>query len=172
MTYTIGLSKIEIGDTANDGGMGSSLEQLGYTLQDTCTLTQEDPETTDFYAEEADDPVVSYSRAGKTAFNFSVMNPDVDVLAKLLGGTVTTTGSGDSAVSTWNAPESIPVIEKSVKITPKMGLIFSIPRMKITAKINGNFSKSNVFVIEVAGTVLKPEKTGEAKMKATKIQEA
>ena len=43
-TYTIGLSKIEVGAIAEDGGMGETLDVLGYTYQDTCTMTQEDPE--------------------------------------------------------------------------------------------------------------------------------
>lgn len=64
-TYTIGLSKIEVGAIAEDGGMGETLDVLGYTYQDTCTMTQEDPETTDHYAEEVDDPVISISRGGK-----------------------------------------------------------------------------------------------------------
>jgi hypothetical protein len=166
--YTLGLAKIEIGDVADDGGMGDTLSQLGYTNQDSCNFTQEDPETTDLYAEEVDDPVVSISRAGKTTFNFSVMNPDVDVLAELLGGTVT--GSGASAK--WNAPDTIPDIEKSVRITPLQGLVFEIPRMKITAKINGQFSKTNVFVIDVTGTVLQPEKTSASKMTAMKLASA
>ena len=41
-TYTIGLSKIEVGAIAEDGGMGDTLAVLGYTYQDTCTMTQED----------------------------------------------------------------------------------------------------------------------------------
>lgn len=41
-TYTIGLSKIEVGAIAEDGGMGETLDVLGYTYQDTCTMTQED----------------------------------------------------------------------------------------------------------------------------------
>lgn len=66
--YTIGLAKIEVGDMAAGGDMGTSLASLGYTYQDTCRMTQEDPETTDHYAEEVDDPVVSISRGGKTLF--------------------------------------------------------------------------------------------------------
>jgi hypothetical protein len=163
--YTLGLSKIEVGEIAAGGGMGTDLEQLGFTLQDTCNMTQEDPQTSEFFAEEVDDPVISVDRACKTTFNFSIMNPDVQVLQKLLGGTVT--GAGDTA--TWNAPASIPVIEKSVKITPKQGLVFSIPRMKLVAKINGQFSRSNVFVIEVVGTVLIPTAANTAKMSAQKL---
>lgn len=60
--YTLGLSKIEIGDIAEGGGMGTTLEQLGYTLQDSCSMTQENPQTTEFLAEEVDDPVISIDR--------------------------------------------------------------------------------------------------------------
>lgn len=164
-TYTIGLSKIEVGAIAADGGMGGTLGVLGYTYQDTCTMTQEDPETTDHYAEEVDDPVISISRGGKTNFNFSIMNPSVTVLADLLGG-VGTTGEG-STPDKWEAPDKIPVVEKSVRITPEQGLKFEIPRMKLVSKINATFSKSGILLIEVAGTVLQPTKTGTKKITAT-----
>ena len=85
-TYTIGLSKIEVGAIAEDGGMGETLDVLGYTYQDTCTMTQEDPETTDHYAEEVDDPVISISQGGKTNSNFSIMNPSAELKAALSGG--------------------------------------------------------------------------------------
>ena len=164
-TYTIGLSKIEVGTIAEDGGMGDTLAVLGYTYQDTCTMTQEDPETTDHYAEEVDDPVISISRGGKTNFNFSIMNPSVTVLADLLGG-VGTPGTG-STPDKWEAPDKIPVVEKSVRITPEQGLKFEIPRMKLVSKINATFSKSGILLIEVAGTVLQPTKTGTKKITAT-----
>lgn len=164
-TYTIGLSKIEVGAISEDGGMGETLDVLGYTYQDTCTMTQEDPETTDHYAEEVDDPVISISRGGKTNFNFSIMNPSVTVLADLLGG-VGTPGTG-STPDKWEAPDKIPVVEKSVRITPEQGLKFEIPRMKLVSKINATFSKSGILLIEVAGTVLQPTKTGTKKMTAT-----
>ena len=159
--YTLGLSKIEVGATAADGGMGESLAPLGYTYQDTCKMTQEDPETTDHYAEEVDDPVVSISRGGKTNFAFSLMNPSVTVLADLLGGTA------DEGSGKWEAPDKIPVVEKSVRITPEQGLKFEIPRMKLVSKINGDFSKKGILLIEVAGTVLQPTKAGTKKMTAT-----
>jgi hypothetical protein len=157
-TYTLGLAKIEIGDIATDGGMGQALSVWGQTLQGTCNVTQEDPETNEFYAEELDDPVVSISKRGKTTLVFSVMNPDVAVLQKLFGGTVT--GTGDTAK--WSAPKQLPVIEKSVRVTPQMGLIWEFPRMKINSKINGQFSRENIFVIEVSGTALQPSKESEA----------
>jgi hypothetical protein len=162
---TLGLSKIEVGAIAADGGMGTSLDTLGYTYQDTCKMTQDDPETTEHYAEEVDDPIVSISRGGKTNFAFSVMDADLTVLQTLLGGE--TTGTGDT--QKWSAPDKLPVIEKSVRITPEQGLKFEVPRMKLASKINAEFSKKGILLIDVAGTVLKPTKAGVKKMTATKI---
>lgn len=163
--YTIGLSKIEVGDIGADGAMGTTLATLGYTYQDTCKMTQEDPETTDHYAEEVDDPVVSISRGGKTNFAFSIMNPSVVVMADLLGGRASE-GSG-ATPDKWEAPDKIPTVEKSVRITPEQGLKFEIPRMKLVSKINAEFSKKGILLIEVAGQVMQPTKAGTPKMTAT-----
>jgi len=162
---TLGLTKIEVGDIASDGGMGTTLAPLGLTFQDTCKFAQDDPEETEFFAEEVDDPIVIISRPGKVKFNFSIMDPVLATLKKLFGGTIT--GIGDD--EKWEAPDKFPNIEQSVKITPEMGLKFEIPRMKITAKINGEFSKKGLFLIEVAGTVLQPEKASVAKIMASKV---
>ena len=166
--YTLGLSKIEMGDIATDGGMGQALAVVGQTLKGSCNVTQEDPTTNDFFAEEIDDPVVSISSRGKTTLAFSVMNPDLQVLEKLFGGTI----SGTGPTAKWNAPATLPAIEESVRVTPQMGLIWEFPRMKINAKINGQFSRENIFVIEVSGTALQPTKTSEPIFSARLIPSA
>jgi hypothetical protein len=168
--YTIGLSSIEVGDVATDGGMGTTLAALGETYQNTCKFQQEDPETTDFYAEEYDDPVFSVSKAGKTTFTFSIMNPELATLKSVLGGTIVPENGGTP--ETWNAPSNMPIIEKSVRITPQQGIAFDIPRMKIVAKINGEISKKGLLLIEVTGTALIPEKAGLAKFSAYKVAAA
>jgi hypothetical protein len=168
--YTIGLSSIEVGDVATDGGMGTTLAALGLTYQDTCKFQQEDPEENDFYAEEYDDPVFSQIKSGKTTFAFSIMNPELATLKALLGGTIVPE-DGDNP-ETWEAPDNMPIIEKSVKITPQQGLAFEIPRLKIAAKINGEFSKKGLLLIEVAGTALVPTKTGIKKYRSYKVAAA
>ena len=80
---TFGLSKIEVKKTS---ALESTYKTLGMTYQDSCTLTQNDPEVTDHYAEESDVPVVSVSKAGKVILAFSVMDADVETLTELMGG--------------------------------------------------------------------------------------
>ena len=59
---TFGLSKIEIKKTEETEGQ---YKTLGMTYQDSCMLTQNEPEVIDHYAEESDVPVVSVSKGGK-----------------------------------------------------------------------------------------------------------
>ena len=165
--YTLGLSQIKTGDVAADGGMGQSLAVDGYTYQDTAQMVTNDPTVTDFFAEEVDDPVVSIERAGTVQFNWSLMDPTPDTLVKYCGGTASKSDQTLTENDTWTPPTSAPVIEKSVEITPQQGLKFQVPRMRIRAKLNGNFSKSALLLLEVQGTVLIPEKDNVAKLTAS-----
>ena len=155
--YTIGLKKIESGDIAQDGGMGSTLTEHGYTYQDSATLSAEDPTQTEFYAEEVDDPVVVLTRAGKITIKWSVMNPSTNDLVYFMGGTIGSDGE-------YNAPNTQARIEKSLKISASQGYTLSFPRVDIVGKPNYTLSKSGIFLIDVTATVLTPTKDNTSKM--------
>lgn len=163
---TLGLSKIlgkagepTAGDFAEEG-----YTPFGLTYEDTCKMSQDDPETTEFYAEEEDDPVEITEKQGKIIFAFSIMNPDITTLTRLFGGTV--------ASDVYAYPDTVNTVEESVIIKPRKGLMFQVPRMKLVSKINGEFSKKGLLLIEVTGTVLKPQTTGLKKMYVKKIAAA
>lgn len=63
---TIGLKKLEMGDVAVDGGMGTSLTQLGATVSDTAVLTTASPSKTTLNIEEQDIAYYTTSVAGDT----------------------------------------------------------------------------------------------------------
>lgn len=151
----LGLSKIELADIGADGTPGL-YETFGLTHEGSCTMVDEDPTTQDFYCEEEDDPVVSISKRGKTTINFSVMNASPETMKKAFGGEVKD--------GTWEAPEKMPVIEKAVKITPELGCTFEVPRASLVAKMNGTFSKTGIFLVDIVLTVKKPKKGGRIKM--------
>lgn len=160
---TLGLSKI-LGNAAEP--KAGDFKEEGYTVygltyEDTCTMSQDDPETTEFYAEEEDDPVEITEKQGKITFAFSIMNPDLDTLKRFFGGEV--------ASDIYAYPDTVATIEESVIILPRKGLKFQVPRMKLNAKINGEFSKKGLLLLEVKGTVLKPKTAGLKKMYVTKV---
>lgn len=160
---TLGLSKI-LGNAAEPAA-GDFKEEgytaYGLTYEDTCKMSQDDPETTEFYAEEEDDPVEITEKQGKITFAFSIMNPDLDTLKRFFGGEV--------ASDIYAYPDTVATVEQSVIILPRKGLKFQVPRMKLNAKINGEFSKKGLLLLEVKGTVLKPKTAGLKKMYATKV---
>lgn len=159
---TLGLSKIlgKKGEPTKLDFVETEYKVFGLTYEDTCKMSQEDPETTEFYAEEEDDPVETIEKQGKITFTFSIMNPDLDTLKRLFGGEV--------ASDVWSYPDVVNSVEESV-IIPRKGLKFQVPRMKLTSKINGEFSKKGLLLIEVTGTVMKPATTGLKKMAVGKV---
>jgi hypothetical protein len=162
---TLGLTKIEIGDILTDGSMGTSLTQIGYTDRDSCVFASEDPQETEIEVEEVDDAIDIIIRGGKKTLKFTLADPDEAALALLMGGTaVTTTGS-----ESYTAPDTFPILEKSIKVTPSKGLILSIPRARIVAKWNGAFSKSTNFKVDVVATVMTPTKSGLAPFSTTRV---
>lgn len=151
---TLGLSKIlgKNGEPAELDFAEEGYSVFGLTYEDTCKMSQEDPEKTEFYAEEVDDPVETIEKQGKITFTFSIMNPDLEALKRLFGGEV--------ASDVWSYPDVVSSVEESIIILPRKGLKFHIPRMKLVSKINGEFSKKGLLLIEVTGTVLQPATSG------------
>ncbi|HEY1055010.1 MAG TPA: hypothetical protein VGE24_07740 [Emticicia sp.] len=153
---TIGLSKIEIGAKAVDGGMGTSLAVVGYTAEGSCTIETADPTVVDFFAEEVDTAIYTSVKGGATTVKFQLASPDLEQCAAVFGGTVTGTGNA----KTWEYPDSVTGVEKSIKITPKEGLVFKFPRGKLIPKFTGQFGRADTLKVEITINVLQPEKAG------------
>ncbi|OZI09582.1 hypothetical protein BWI93_03095 [Siphonobacter sp. BAB-5385] len=159
---TLGLASIEVGAVAADGGPGTTLTSLGYTFEDSCTMTQDDPEVNEFFAEEVEDPIVRKMKKGRTTFAWQLMDPDAETLQKIFGGTVSS-----GTPKTWSAPDVTPSIEQTVKITPHEGLVITIPRGSLVAKVNAQFSRKGMFLVDISVVPLKPKKAGVGTMQAT-----
>lgn len=163
---TLGLSKIlgnknepQTGDFSETG-----YQAYGLTYQDTANMAEEDGEETEFYAEEEDDPIEVITKAGKITFNFSIMNPTLEVLKRLFGGEI--------AADVWAYPDAKAEVEESLLIIPRKGLKFQVPRAKIKAKFNGEFSKKGLLLLEVTATVMKPTTSGLKKLYVKKIADS
>lgn len=161
----IGLKQFLMGSIAGDGGMGTSLTQLGPTVSDTAILTNEAPTKTDFTVEEYDTPYYTQVTQGKDTLSLSVYDVEPASLVRVLGGTVSVDGSGNNV---WEAPTTVPQIEQSVRlITQKNGTV-DIPRGKVSAVKQFNFKKTALFQVDITIDVLIPEKSSVAPIKYTK----
>lgn len=163
---TLGLSAIlgKSGEPTAGDFKTAGYEKFGLTYEDTAKMAQEDGESTEFYAEEEDDAIDEISKSGKITFSFSIMNPTLECLKRLFGG--------DIASDIWAYPDAEAQVEESLIILPKKGLKFQVPRAKLKAKFNGEFSKKGLLLIEVTATVLKPTTTGLKKLYVGKVTDA
>lgn len=165
---TLGLSAI-LGSTTELASAANAFKTDGYTrfgltYQDTANMNQEDGESTEFFAEEEDEAIDEIEKAGKTTFNFSIMDPDLATLKRLFGGEI--------ATDVWAYPDAKAAIEESLQIWPKKGLCFHVSRARIKAKINGEFSKKGLLLIECTATVMKPNTAGVKKVYVKKLEPA
>ncbi|MDR1652489.1 MAG: hypothetical protein LBS01_02335 [Prevotellaceae bacterium] len=161
--FTVGLAKVLIGNIAADGGMSTTLVELGDTWRDTCQITTDDPTRTDFSVEENDDPIFSRVSGGAINFTTQIANPSVELLQRIFGGTI----SGEATdTPVWNAPNKMPVIEQSLQIAAEQGFTIKAPRVSIGASINATFSNysENAFLVTVTGRILTPKKANTPKL--------
>lgn len=162
---TIGLKSIKIGDIAVDGGMGTVLAALGITYEGTATLIQDDPEVTEFFAEELDDPIEILEKKGSVKIEFAITDFEPATLAKVLGGLV----SGVAPNDKWEAPTDMPSIEKSIEIITKKDVKFEIVRARIVAKLDVNLSKKEMGLVRISATIMVPTKAATAPMTISKV---
>ena len=159
---SIGLTSIKIGDPEADGGMGTTLAILGVTYQDTAELVRDDPEITEIFSEENDEPEEVLETKGPARVRWSIMSVNPEDVVKVLGGTASGTGPW-----VYESPTAKDPIEKSVEIITKTGLKIEIPRAKINAKENFQFRKKGVLLIDIEARILTPEKADTAPIKWT-----
>ena len=150
--YVTGIQKIEFGEIAPDGGCATVFAALGYTREGTLAFNVSDDQTQDINVEELDDPIMqTVTTKGTTDISYSMTDFDNDNMVSVFGGQVVN--------NQYQAPDQTPVVEKSLKITPRTGKPFIYPRVKMTGKINYD-STGKIFQIDVTCRKLKPEKVG------------
>ena len=161
---SLGLSEIQVGKIAEDGGEASTYAKIGKTYQNTCKLQQETADVTEHYEEGQAAPEVRKKKKKVPVLTFSIMDPDVTFLKEYLGGTVA--GLGDEAVWSWSDTDED--IVASIRAIPEVGLVYTIPRADIEAVLNADMSSQGINLVDFTVTPLKPTKAGVPSIKAQK----
>ena len=147
------MSSIVVGSIEADGGTSQSMTPLGRTSRETASITQEGNTIQDFLVEEQDDPAESVLvEKGATTIQWDVVDFDPLQMQRVWGGEVVD--------DTWQEPEELPVVEMSLKLTPKIGRAFIYPRCSITAVLVYNATRTDIARIRVSAKKLRPEKEG------------
>jgi len=155
----IGLKAVKIGPIAEDGGMGTVLQEiLGATVKGTASLVLNEGTYEDVEIEEEDTVYDELeTQAPKWAFQLESYNVSAKALSDLGGGTYTAGASGAPDKIGMNVPVTI---ERSVECETRNGAKLEIARMKIRIRPQFNTDKSQFGRVIVTGTPLKPTKAG------------
>ena len=164
----LGLVSIKIGNIANDGGMGTSLNAIGDTVADSCVFASEEATETEILTEEQDDPIEIITQQGKKTLTWETFNMDGAIMQELFGGTYTPAVTGGSpSPATWEAPEKFPIVEKSIEVVDQKGNKLQIVRAKLSPRLQADFKKTALGKIAIVTTVLTPTKANTKPFKFT-----
>ncbi|OUO85334.1 hypothetical protein [Bacteroides sp. An269] len=142
---TMGLKKIYVADAEADGTMpakGSEWKDLGDVYQDTCQLTDSDPETTVHKSETSSKKITQVGET-ETTLALSLMDPDLDLLSRYFGGTV----EGETPNRTWVRPKKLPYKEFAIWQQPEEGLFIGCPNVRIIPKFEITYSSTGICLV-------------------------
>lgn len=151
------LEKIEIGDIAADGGMGTTLTEFGYTELDSLSFVEDEGTEQDFRIEE-EDIEIWIAQTVDGAKNLSWRTNDItpEHIALVKGGTAG--GDGTTTPLTYAFPTTETFPEQSVKITLRTGQFIDIPRVRLKARFDWQIGKGAIAACAIMGRILKPTK--------------
>lgn len=151
----IGLKAVRMGDLAADGGPSTTLTAIGDVYEGGAELSTEDPEKKEFRNEDGT-VIFEDVKAGKTTIKFSISDVTPSLLSQLVGGTKS--GTGDAEV--WNLLDFPTGKEQTIEIDSKTGQTLVLNRVNVFGKLSGKIGGDAPMLIEITGTILKPEKVG------------
>lgn len=154
--FSIDAKSLKMGEMAVDGGMSTTLTTIGEIKENTLKVIEADTVVTSIRALGKRLPVININQDGDINVEFDVMTKDKEVMADLMGGTVT----GEEGAEKWNRPVRKPIIEKSIEVEDGDGDKMQLPRVSIVGTIQGVYSPTDVNVIRVKGMVMQPTKAG------------
>lgn len=144
---TMGLKKIYVADAKADGTMpakGTDWKDLGDVYQDTCQLTDSDPETTVHKSETSSKKITQVGEA-ETTLALSLMDPDLDLLSRYFGGTV----EGETPNRKWVRPKKLPYKEFAIWQQPEEGLFIGCPNVRIIPKFEITYSSKGICLVSL-----------------------
>jgi hypothetical protein len=150
---TMGLKKIFLAEAnAADASQmpenGSNWADLGDVYQDTCTLKDADPTVT-VHKSETSNKKISMSEPGDTTVELSLMDPDLNLLAKYFGGTIT----GSAGARKWIRPRKLPYKEWAIKLLPEEGVMVQCPCVTIVPKFEITYSAKGICLVPMVITL-------------------
>lgn len=142
---TMGLKKIFIAPAMTDGSMpanGNQWLDLGDVYQDTCSLKDDDPEITEHKSETSSKKITLVGET-PTSMELSLMDPDLTLLARYFGGTIT----GEEGHRVWIRPRKLEYKEWALWNQPEEGLFVGCASIRIIPKFEITYSSKGICLV-------------------------
>lgn len=142
---TMGLKKIWITPSTGNDAMpanGAAWKDLGDVYKDTCTMKDGDATET-VHESETSSKKITQVEPGETTVELSLMDPDLDWLAKYFGGTIT----GEAGKRKWIRPRKLPYAEHAVWMQPEEGLLIGCPNTRVIPKFEITYSSKGICLV-------------------------
>lgn len=141
----MGLKKIYVAEALANGDMpanGTAWKDLGDVYQDTCTLTDDDPEVTEHKSETSSKKITLVGET-VTTVELSLMDPDLELLARYFGGTIT----GTTGKRKWIRPRKLPYKEWAIYLEPEEGFFVGCANVRIIPKFEITYSSKGICLV-------------------------
>lgn len=162
---TIGLKHIEIGDIAADGGPATVFTKFGNVSLDSFAFAEAEPTLKQVLIEESSASLKDFRTKGQLVLTANIADADTDLYATVRGGTIVTA----AGKKTYSEGDNFVNVEKTVRITPAEGLIFTINRASLSGLLTGGLGKNQELYLAVSISALQPLKEG---VKLMEVDEA
>lgn len=147
---TMGLKKIYVADSVGQDSMpakGSAWKDLGDVYQDTCTLKDEVPDSTEHKSETSSKRIILTGETA-TTLELSLMDPDLELMARYFGGQIT----GEEGARKWIRPRKLPYKEWAIWQQPEEGLFIGCPCVRIVPTFEITYSSTGICLVPMTVT--------------------
>ena len=122
--------------------IGNQWLDLGDVYQDTCNLKDDSPEITE-HKSETSSKVITLVGETPTNVELSLMDPDLELLARYFGGTI----AGEMGKRTWIRPRKLEYKEWALWIQPEEGLFIGCANVRIIPTFEITYSSKGICLV-------------------------
>lgn len=148
VSYDLEVDGFKVADIPTGGGLAVAFVSPGKVLEDTISINPDDPTTNAFYAQGESTPLELAVKSGMNRGSARLLRVTTEVAADLLAGTV--------VEGQYHAPRNYKGVEKALQIIDGKGMPYTYPRVKMFAKVVGQFRVGEPNTIDVTWQVLMP----------------
>jgi hypothetical protein len=134
-------------DTSVMPANGENWRDLGDVYQDTCTLKDADATVT-VHKSETSAKKITMTDPGDTTVELSLMDPDLELLSRYFGGTIT----GTAPNRHWQRPRKLPYKEWAIKQLPEEGVMVQCSCCTIAPKFEITYSAKGICLVPMVIT--------------------